>query len=60
MSGGLAFQKKEGLKRMRLVEKLSAAKFAKAYGIQYASPKTAESTMMVAECFGYRSASTGQ
>ena len=38
--------RKEDLVRLYLVEGLSAAKIAKAYGLKYASPKTAESTVL--------------
>ena len=44
---GLAWPpKKEDLERMYLVEKLSAAKIAKAYGLKYKTPKVAESTIL--------------
>jgi hypothetical protein len=36
----------EDLRRLYVVEKLSASKIAKAYGLQYASEKTAESTIL--------------
>ncbi len=38
--------KKEDLERLYLVEKLSASKIAKAYGLNYPSNKTAESTIL--------------
>jgi hypothetical protein len=38
--------RKEDLERLYLEQRLSAAKIAKAYGLQYASPKTAESTVL--------------
>lgn len=37
---------REDLERMYLAERLSAAKISKVYGLQYASPKTAESTIL--------------
>jgi intein-encoded DNA endonuclease-like protein len=37
---------KEDLERLYLAEKLSAAKIANVYGLHYASPKTAESTIL--------------
>ncbi len=47
MTEGLAWPPtKEDLERMYLVEKLSAAKIAKAYGLKYANEKTAESTVL--------------
>ncbi|MGH9919203.1 MAG: LAGLIDADG family homing endonuclease [Nitrososphaerales archaeon] len=36
----------EDLKRLYLEQKLSASKIAKVYGVSYASPKTAESTIL--------------
>jgi hypothetical protein len=38
--------RKEDLERMYLDERLSASKIAAAYGLKYASPKTAESTIL--------------
>ena len=38
--------RKEDLERMYLGERLSAMKIAEAYGLRYASPKTAESTVL--------------
>ena len=38
--------KKEDLERLYLVEKLSAAKIAKVYGLKYRNPKVAESTVL--------------
>jgi len=38
--------KKEHLQRLYLARKLSAAKIAKVYGLKYANPKTAESTIL--------------
>lgn len=38
--------KKEDLERMYLVERMSAAKIAQAYGLKYKSPKVAESTVL--------------
>ncbi|HMD79629.1 MAG TPA: LAGLIDADG family homing endonuclease [Nitrososphaerales archaeon] len=37
---------KEDLERLYLVEKLSAAKIARAYGLKYKTPKVAESTVL--------------
>lgn len=37
---------KEDLSKLYLEERLSAAKIAKVYGLAYASPKTAESTIL--------------
>ncbi len=38
--------KREDLEKMYVTEKLSAAKIARAYGLEYASEKTAESTVL--------------
>jgi hypothetical protein len=38
--------KKEDLMRLYLIEKLSAAKIARAYGLRYKTPKVAESTVL--------------
>ena len=38
--------RKEDLVRLYLVERLSAAKIAEAYGLEYSNPKTAESTIL--------------
>ena len=38
--------KKEDLERLYLVEKLSASKIAKVYGLKYKNPKVAESTVL--------------
>jgi intein-encoded DNA endonuclease-like protein len=47
LSGELAWPpKKEDLERLYLEQRLSAAKIAKAYHLEYASPKTAESTVL--------------
>jgi hypothetical protein len=47
MEEGLAWPPtKEDLERMCLVERLSAAKIAKAYGLKYKNPKVAESTVL--------------
>jgi LAGLIDADG-like domain len=47
MSEGLPWPPtKEDLERLYIVEKLSAAKIAKVYGLKYKSPKVAESTVL--------------
>jgi LAGLIDADG DNA endonuclease family protein len=47
MTGSLAWPPtKDDLERLYLVEHLSAAKIAQRYGLKYASPKTAESTIL--------------
>ncbi len=38
--------RKEDLERLYLGERLSASRIARAYGLRYASAKTAESTML--------------
>lgn len=37
---------KESLERLYIQQRLSAAKIAKVYGLSYANPKTAESTVL--------------